>query len=300
MDQLGDGRAVPPHLDQAPSTMSTATEERAGQRDRCVPGEPSPAQVNGDRDAGEGDGVAAGSASANGDRDRRGAPASGGSNGHAAVEGATRPAPALVDSAGSRAKRALDLGVTVAVLPAALVIAVVIAGLVLATSRGPVLFVQERVGHQGRRFRMVKFRTMRVDAEERLRSDPALWDQYVRNGYKLPAELDTRATPIGRFLRRSSLDELPQLANVLRGDMSLVGPRPVVPHELDMYGARADVYLGVKPGLTGWWQVNGRSGVGYPERVELDRYYAESWTLWLDVRILLRTPLTLLRGGGAY
>jgi exopolysaccharide production protein ExoY len=281
MDQLGDDRAVPPHREGA-STLSTATGVRAGLGDRSVPAGPLPSRA--DRDG-------SGGPNGNGHRARQA---------HRRDTGGGAPSPPLVDSAGSRAKRALDLGVTVAVLPLALPIGLLIAVLVLATSRGPVFFVQERVGYRGRRFRMVKFRTMRVDAEDRLRADPGLWDQYVRNGYKLPAEMDTRVTPIGRFLRRSSIDELPQLMNVLRGHMSLVGPRPVVPSELEMYGARADVYLGVKPGLTGWWQVNGRSGVGYPERVELDRYYAESWTLWLDVRILLRTPLTLLRGGGAY
>jgi exopolysaccharide production protein ExoY len=144
---------------------------------------------------------------------------------------------------------------------------------------------------------MIKFRTMLDGAEERLRRDPELWGQYVDNGYKLPASMDNRVTAVGRFLRRSSLDELPQIINVIRGHMSLVGPRPVVPEELTNYGDRPDVYLGVKPGLTGWWQVNGRSGVGYPERVDLDRFYAESWNLWLDVRILLRTPITLLQGG---
>jgi exopolysaccharide production protein ExoY len=207
------------------------------------------------------------------------------------------PTPPLAASADSRAKRALDLTVAIGGFPVALLLGAVIALLVKVTSRGPVFFVQERVGLAGRRFRMVKFRTMLDGAEDRLRRDPELWDEYVRNGYKLPASVDNRVTPVGRFLRRSSLDELPQIINVLSGHMSLVGPRPVVPDELANYGDRPDVYLGVKPGLTGWWQVNGRSGVGYPERVELDRYYAESWTLWLDIRILFRTPLTLLQGG---
>lgn len=269
MDQPGEGRAVsPPHLDPASVAISTATEvwDEGVARDVSARG----TGTNGAGDRSRVEDV--------GDEPRR----------------------PLANSAGSWAKRALDLGVTVSVLPVALLLGLVIALLVGVTTRGPVLFVQERVGLGGRRFRMVKFRTMHVDAEERLRNDPELWDEYVRNGYKLPAHMDTRVTPIGRFLRRSSLDELPQLANVLQGHMSLVGPRPVVPSELEMYGSHPEVYLGVKPGLTGWWQVNGRAGVIYPERVELDRYYAESWTLWLDVKILLRTPLTLLRGGGAY
>jgi exopolysaccharide production protein ExoY len=273
MDQLGDDRAVPPHLDPAAVATSTATEVRAGQSDRSVP------EVAGVSDVPAVD-------TADGEASPR-------------INGAD-PVRPLANSAGSRSKRALDLGLTVGVLPVALLLGLVIALLVVVTSRGPVFFVQERVGLGGRRFRMVKFRTMRVGAEERLRSDPVLWEQYVRNGYKLPAHMDTRVTAIGRVLRRSSLDELPQLVNILRGHMSLVGPRPVVPSELQMYGTHPEVYLGVKPGLTGWWQVNGRSGVGYPERVELDRHYAESWTFWLDIRILVRTPITLLRGGGAY
>jgi lipopolysaccharide/colanic/teichoic acid biosynthesis glycosyltransferase len=200
----------------------------------------------------------------------------------------------------SRAKRALDVTVTVVSLPVVLVLCLVIAAMVAATSRGPVFFRQERVGLGGQRFRMVKFRTMLVDAEERLRRDPALWNDYVLNDFKLPNGRDPRVTPVGRFLRRSSLDELPQLLNVLRGQMSLVGPRPIVPEEVERYGTDRDAYTAVKPGITGWWQVNGRSGVGYPERVDLDREYAASWTFWLDVQILLRTPLTVLRARGAH
>jgi exopolysaccharide production protein ExoY len=303
MDQPGEGRAVP-HPDPASVATSTATEERNREGAR---GGPKQGDHHGKgpvplvRAPSRPDGTT-GATSTNGahgadavDTDHEAGPPGRGEGPQWEV-----PHQPLGRSAGSPAKRALDLGVTIAVVPVALLLGLVITLLVVATSRGPALFVQERVGLGGRRFRMVKFRTMHVDAEERLRNDPELWDRYVRNGFKLPAHMDSRVTPIGRFLRRSSLDELPQLLNVLQGHMSLVGPRPVVPRELEMYGAHAEVYLGVKPGLTGWWQVNGRAGVVYPERVELDRYYAESWTLWLDVRILLRTPLTLLRGGGAY
>ena len=122
---------------------------------------------------------------------------------------------------------------------------------------------------------------MLVDAEERLRQDPTLWDDYVRNDFKLPNGRDPRVTAVGRFLRRSSLDELPQLINVLRGQMSLVGPRPIVPEEVERVRRPiAEAYTTVRPGITGWWQVNGRSGVGYPERVDLDRRVRRtSWTL---------------------
>lgn len=197
-------------------------------------------------------------------------------------------------------KRALDVGLTLLVLPAVGLLCLVIGLVVAITSRGPVLFLQERVGLGGRHFRMVKFRTMHVNAESQLRSDPALWDEYVRNDFKLPASRENRVTPVGRFLRRSSLDELPQLLNVLRGHMSLVGPRPIVPAEIERYGRDKAAYLSVRPGITGTWQVNGRSGVGYPDRTVLDREYAESWTLRKDMGILLRTPIAVLSSRGAH
>lgn len=200
----------------------------------------------------------------------------------------------------ARRKRVLDVGLTLLALPIVAFLCLVIGLVVAVTSRGPVLFFQERVGLGGRHFRMVKFRTMHVDAESQLRSDPQLWDEYVRNDFKLPASRENRVTPVGGFLRRSSLDELPQLLNVLRGHMSLVGPRPIVPDEIEMYGADKAAYLAVRPGITGTWQVNGRSGVGYPDRTVLDREYAESWTLRKDVGILLRTPLAVLSSRGAH
>lgn len=197
-------------------------------------------------------------------------------------------------------KRVLDVGLTLAALPVVGLLCLVIGLVVAITSRGPILFFQERVGLGGRRFRMVKFRTMQVDAESRLRADPELWDEYVRNDFKLPASRENRVTPVGRFLRRSSLDELPQLLNVLWGHMSLVGPRPIVPDEIEMYGPDGAAYISVRPGITGTWQVNGRSGVGYPDRIVLDREYAESWTLRRDIGILLRTPLAVLSSRGAH
>jgi exopolysaccharide production protein ExoY len=200
----------------------------------------------------------------------------------------------------SRAKRALDLGVVVLTLPLVLVIGLVAAALVRLTSRGPVVFGQERVGLGGERFTMYKFRTMHREAEELLRSDASLWAEYVANGYKVPAGLDRRVTTVGRFLRSSSLDELPQVLNVVLGDMSLVGPRPVVPDEVENYGEDRATYLSVRPGLTGAWQVNGRSTIDYPQRVALDIEYVHTWTLWRDVKILLRTPFAVLRARGAH
>ncbi|MGH9210775.1 MAG: sugar transferase [Acidimicrobiales bacterium] len=200
----------------------------------------------------------------------------------------------------SRAKRLLDIGVTVAVLPLALVTGAVIGVLVATTSRGSVFFLQERVGLGGRRFRMVKFRTMLPDAERLLREDQDLWSTYVDNDFKLPASSDPRLTTVGRWLRRWSLDELPQLLNVLTGSMSWVGPRPVTPDQLEDWGPDSEAYLSLRPGITGWWQINGRSDVQSMDRIAYDRDYLDSWTFWLDVRILARTPLKVFHGKGAF
>ena len=212
--------------------------------------------------------------------------------------GAAPVAPAR--AARSRIKRAIDLVLVLAVFPLVLPLGVLIALAVFASSRGKVLFGQERVGLGGHTFKMYKFRTMHREAEQLLQQDPRLWDEYVSNGFKLPRELDRRVTRVGRFLRRSSLDELPQILNVLAGTMSLVGPRPVVPAEVDNYGDRRNAYLSVRPGITGAWQVNGRSDIDYPERVEIDAEYVERWNLALDVRILARTPLAVLSARGAF
>lgn len=167
------------------------------------------------------------------------------------------------------------------------------------SSHGSVLFTQQRVGEQGRRFWIYKFRTMKQDAEKILRADPELYAEYLRNNFKLPKGRDPRITRLGAFLRSSSLDELPQLINVLIGDMSLVGPRPVVPPEVDKYGDLARLFLCVKPGLTGNWQVHGRSEIAdYSDRAALDIEYIRDQSLRNDVDILLKTiPAVLLRKG---
>lgn len=217
------------------------------------------------------------------------------------AEGRDTTASSTVNHAAlSRRKRALDLTLVLLLLPALLPLFVGIALLVALTSRGRIIFSQERVGLHGEMFRMMKFRTMRADAEARLRSDAELWATYVANDFKLPAGADPRVTSIGRMLRRSSLDELPQLLNVIRGQMSLVGPRPVVPEELDMYGEDREFYMSVKPGVTGPWQVNGRSGLGYPERIALDRAYTANWSFRADLKILLQTPRAVLSRRGAH
>ncbi|MEA2686806.1 MAG: hypothetical protein QOE93_2001 [Actinomycetota bacterium] len=197
------------------------------------------------------------------------------------------------------AKRGLDVSLSLVALLIALPLLLVVGLVVRCTSRGPVLFRQPRVGRHGRSFMVLKFRSMCCDAEDRLR-DLGLYDTYVATGFKLPAAVECRTTRVGRFLRRSSLDELPQLLNVLRGDMSLVGPRPVIPEELASYGPLVHCYLGVRPGITGMWQVNGRSQVRFPERAHLDRHYYDERSLRLDLAILARTPRAVLRAEGAH
>lgn len=200
----------------------------------------------------------------------------------------------------SRAKRAVDLTVALVTSPVIVPVALVCAALIRLTSRGPALFRQERVGLDGRSFPMYKFRTMRHDAEETLSSDPLLWQQYVENDFKLPVSMDPRVTRLGKWLRRTSLDEVPQLINVVLGDMSIVGPRPVTRAQYDTFADVVDAYRAVRPGMTGYWQVNGRSDVHYPERAEYDRHYVDEWSIWLDISLIVRTPLAIVGGRGAH
>jgi exopolysaccharide production protein ExoY len=171
---------------------------------------------------------------------------------------------------------------------------------VIRQDGGPALFAHYRVGCGGRLFRCMKFRTMRPDAERALRevleSNPVLraeWDLH----YKLAN--DPRVTEFGKWLRRTSLDELPQLLNVLRGEMALVGPRPITIAELRRYGAARSHYLSVVPGITGLWQVSGRNAISYEQRVELDQRYVKNRSSWLDCKILAKTVLVVLTGRGA-
>jgi lipopolysaccharide/colanic/teichoic acid biosynthesis glycosyltransferase len=195
--------------------------------------------------------------------------------------------------------RALDVvGATVLLLLLAPLFAVV-AALVWWRMGGPVVYAQQRVGRFARRFAVYKFRSMVPNAEAVLRASPEIYRRYVAANYKLPESEDPRITPLGRFLRRTSLDELPQLWNVLRGDMSLVGPRPVVPEELSEYGDYARMLLRRKPGLTGAWQVGGRSTIGYPERARMELRSVAVHSLPADVAILLRTVPAVLRRRGA-
>jgi len=170
------------------------------------------------------------------------------------------------------------------------------AAAVLVTSGRPVFFGHRRIGRYGVPFRCWKLRTMQVDAEVVLRAVPELREQYVANGYKLPHTADPRLTPIGRALRRTHLDELPQLLNVLNGTMALVGPRPVVEEELSCYGDRGAELLRVRPGIIGEWTSRGRSRPPYPERADLELAYIRQRSLRHDLRIVWRTLPVLLDG----
>jgi lipopolysaccharide/colanic/teichoic acid biosynthesis glycosyltransferase len=159
---------------------------------------------------------------------------------------------------------------------------------------GPVLFRRRVVGPRGE-FDAYKLRTMRVDADEVLRRDPELRRQFEVN-FKL--KRDPRVTPAGAALRRSGLDELPQLWNVLKGEMSLVGPRMITPAELTRYGEAGWIFDFMKPGLTGYWQVQGDQDAGYDRRISMDLFYVKNWSLLFDLKILIRTPWRVLRGSG--
>jgi len=167
-------------------------------------------------------------------------------------------------------------------------------------NKGPVFFCQTRVGQNGRLFKIYKFRSMIVNAEVVLKNDKVLFEKYLKNNYKLEPEEDPRITTLGEFLRKTSLDELPQLINVLKGDMSLVGPRPVIQEELKEYGNRLEDFLAVKPGVTGYWQICGRSNVGYPERADLEFYYIDHKGIKMDVTIFVKTLLLVISRKGAY
>jgi Undecaprenyl-phosphate galactose phosphotransferase WbaP len=198
-------------------------------------------------------------------------------------------------------KRLLDLLLVslggLVILPFLLLIAL----LIKLSSPGPVLYGHKRLGLNGKYFKAYKFRSMIIGAEKKLENlleaDPRLREEWEAS-HKLKD--DPRVTKIGNLLRRTSFDEFPQLINILKGEMSLVGPRPVTDPEIEKYGENSMRVLSVKPGLTGLWQVSGRSDTDYAERVSHDLYYIQSWSVWLDLWILYRTPGVILRGKGAY
>jgi Undecaprenyl-phosphate galactose phosphotransferase WbaP len=199
-------------------------------------------------------------------------------------------------------KKIFDVIVSTFLLLILAVPMLVIALLIKISSKEPALYTQKRIGSDGKPFRCYKFRTMHSDADTLLHTllenDPAVKDEWL-NHFKLKD--DPRVTRIGSFLRQTSLDELPQILNVLKGEMSLVGPRPVTRREIDeYYRDKADLCFGVSPGITGLWQVSGRSNTDYDNRITLDLWYVRNWNLWLDIVILLKTCGVVLRREGAH
>ncbi len=205
-----------------------------------------------------------------------------------------RMSPGGIASGARVVKRIIDVGLASLALLVLAPIFVLLA-LLVRSDGGPALYASERIGRGGRRFGCLKFRTMRVDADRALTDllarDPVARAQWA-SSFKL--DDDPRITSIGGLLRRTSLDELPQLWNVLRGDMSIVGPRPILPDELPAYGTRLAGYQGVRPGLTGLWQISGRNSLHYEERISLNLWYVRNWSMWLDFTIMLRTAPALL------
>lgn len=207
-------------------------------------------------------------------------------------------------------KRVVDIMGSISMLILCAPLFLVIALLIKCSSAGPIFFRQQRVGRYGKTFMFLKFRSMYVNNDSAVhrefvtkliakQSSDGPSNETEQGVYKIKG--DKRVTRIGRVLRRTSLDELPQLLNVLNGEMSLVGPRPPIPYELAAYQTwHRQRLLGVKPGITGLWQVLGRSTVEFDEMVRLDLRYASTWSPWLDVKILLRTPLAVIKGSGAY
>jgi len=193
-------------------------------------------------------------------------------------------------------KRGFDISLSALFLVIALPLMAAIAVLIRATSKGPVFFRHRRLGRYGIEFDCLKFRTMVVDAEDILKGDPELHRKF-REKFKIDG--DPRVTVVGRFLRRTSLDELPQLFHVFTGKMSLIGPRPIVRAELEKYSIYRDKLLSVKPGLGGVWQTSGRSSTTYSERVLLDIFYVDHRCLLLDLQLLFLTILCVLRKSGA-
>lgn len=179
-------------------------------------------------------------------------------------------------------------------------IAIYIARKVLKEDDGPIFYTQLRIGKNGKQFRLYKFRSMCMNADEKLK-------EYLESNEKARKEFeenqklqhDPRITKLGHFLRKTSLDELPQMLNILKGEMSFVGPRPVVEKEIEKYGENKEKLLSVKPGLTGYWQVNGRSNTTYEERMNMELYYAENCSLWLDIKIFFKTFITVFKKEGA-
>lgn len=209
------------------------------------------------------------------------------------------PQDLIVDGVSKRLKRVMDVVLATVGLILTSWLLLLIWIIVKFSSSGPALFAQERLGLDGKKVRIYKFRTMVVDSENQLTA--LLENKQINNDYhnNYKIENDPRITSVGSYLRKWSMDELPQLVNILVGDLSFVGPRPIVPAEIARYGTHGNMILRVKPGLTGLWQVSGRNDVSYEERIQIDLYYIHNWSLILDLKIIFQTIPAVLYGKGA-
>lgn len=194
-------------------------------------------------------------------------------------------------------KRIIDIIISSIGLIICLPIFVIIAILIKIDSKGPVFFKHKRIGKYGRKLEIYKFRTMIDNAEEAMKYFTEEQKKEFKENFKL--ENDPRVTRVGKILRKTSLDELPQIINILKGEMSIIGPRPIVKNELEKYGKNKERFLSVAPGLTGYWAANGRSDVSYEERMALELYYVDNRSLLLDLKIFVKTIGSVLRGRGA-
>lgn len=198
-------------------------------------------------------------------------------------------------------KRLIDLLLLLISAPVTIPVTIVISIIVKATSKGPVFYGHKRIGKDGHEFKCWKFRSMVIDADKQL-------EKILAENPEMRAEWekdrkftnDPRVTKVGKILRKTSLDEIPQFFNILTGEMSFIGPRPVTTPELEKYADMADFILSVKPGLSGMWQISGRSDTGYEERITLDSYYIQNWSVWLDIWIIIKTIYVVIKGKGAY
>lgn len=194
-------------------------------------------------------------------------------------------------------KRIIDIIISSIGLIICLPIFIIIALLIKIDSKGPVFFKHKRIGKHGKKLEIYKFRTMIDNAEEAMKYFTEEQKKEFKENFKL--ENDPRVTRVGKILRKTSLDELPQIINILKGEMSIIGPRPIVKNELEKYGKNQERFLSVAPGLTGYWAANGRSDVSYEERMALELYYVDNRSLLLDLKIFLKTIGSVLRGRGA-
>jgi len=207
----------------------------------------------------------------------------------------------LLNATQRTSKRIMEMILMLLSTPFLIALFAVVALLIKMSSPGPVFYKHKRIGLDGKEIWIWKFRTMTHNAElaldERLKKNPALQMEWEKS-FKLKD--DPRITDIGRILRRTSLDEIPQIWNVLKGEMSLIGPRPIVTEEISLYGDEFEIYKQVLPGITGFWQISGRNDLPYHDRVKLDVYYIQNWSIWLDIHILMHTILATLQARGAY